>query len=626
MNAGAKMVSPLTLKLFKGNVLISSKRFERDIIKIGRLNSAHLFVDDEKVSRVHAIIDASGPMPSITDMGAAEGTRVNGKRINKSTLAWGDEITIGNSRIVIEQPGVVVEQPVEVAPALVPTPAPVSAPVSTPAPVTAPVAPVQQAVVVNAAPVSLPAPTIPTPSVNVPNQQLGRRYQGNGALGLQVRFVWGDQILAVHQLEKPRSLRVGSTDKCDFALSSKQLGTSEFELLRGDALGFVLNVPIHAVGEIDDGTGPVQIKDCKRLNDDGELPTLKLGRHDVAWLDLGGGVRAEFAFAPMPRKVIVPLNQRVDFSFLNLLLLALLVTGGFVIGAKNFDTTDDNLADDLLQHPAAVARFLVIEKKTPPPMPTVEQKHDNEQEASPKPALTEKDGLAGQKNHKPDPKARSSDKSPDPKAKDQARRMVAQLFDSHQSGIRALFQDNELGGGVKKASANVVGERVGDAGGLDGLTPRDNGGISGGIGKTIGIGAVTTHGKTSGEDDYGKSPLKDLKKTDADPEIDHDGGVITSSVDKDLIRQVIHRNRAQIRYCYEQQLVQSPKLEAKVIVSFTIGASGAVQDAKIGSSNSGSNTLDQCLVTHFKSWEFPKPKGGGIVQVSYPVILTQAGQ
>src|SRR5512140_3476576 len=102
------MAVPLTLKVFKGESLISSKDFERDIIKIGRLSSAHLCLDDEKVSRIHSVIEvgADGSL-SIIDMGSVEGTYVNGKRVNKGKVTFGDEIRVGGTTIRLENPAAV---------------------------------------------------------------------------------------------------------------------------------------------------------------------------------------------------------------------------------------------------------------------------------------------------------------------------------------------------------------------------------------------------------------------------------------------------------------------------------------------------------------------------------------
>jgi pSer/pThr/pTyr-binding forkhead associated (FHA) protein len=94
---------PLTLKVFKGDALVARRDYDRDIIKIGRLASAHLCLDDDKVSRIHSVIEvAPDGKLSIIDMGSVEGTWVNGKRVNKGSIAFGDEIRVGNTLIRVE--------------------------------------------------------------------------------------------------------------------------------------------------------------------------------------------------------------------------------------------------------------------------------------------------------------------------------------------------------------------------------------------------------------------------------------------------------------------------------------------------------------------------------------------
>ena len=53
------MPVPVTLKIYKGSVFVGTKEFQRDIIKIGRLSSAHLSLEDEKISRIHSVIEVS---------------------------------------------------------------------------------------------------------------------------------------------------------------------------------------------------------------------------------------------------------------------------------------------------------------------------------------------------------------------------------------------------------------------------------------------------------------------------------------------------------------------------------------------------------------------------------------
>jgi pSer/pThr/pTyr-binding forkhead associated (FHA) protein len=93
----------LAFKVYVNDRLVAKKTFDQEIIKIGRLSSAHLKLDDERVSRIHAVIEKSpeGEV-HIIDMGSAEGTFVNGDRVNKSALNPGDEIRLGSTRIVFQ--------------------------------------------------------------------------------------------------------------------------------------------------------------------------------------------------------------------------------------------------------------------------------------------------------------------------------------------------------------------------------------------------------------------------------------------------------------------------------------------------------------------------------------------
>src|SRR5512140_1374653 len=99
------MPTPITLKVFRGSELVRTEQFNREIIKIGRLASAHLCLDDEKISRIHSVIEvAPDGAISIIDMGSAEGTFVNGKKVSRGQLRLGDQITLGGLRLVLEGP------------------------------------------------------------------------------------------------------------------------------------------------------------------------------------------------------------------------------------------------------------------------------------------------------------------------------------------------------------------------------------------------------------------------------------------------------------------------------------------------------------------------------------------
>jgi hypothetical protein len=96
--AGAKV--PLTFRIFKGDQLLREERLSLSVIKLGKVPSAHLKLDDETVSRMHAIIEVNGPGDvSIIDLGSTKGTFVNGQKVNKAKLQSGDTIVVGESRI-----------------------------------------------------------------------------------------------------------------------------------------------------------------------------------------------------------------------------------------------------------------------------------------------------------------------------------------------------------------------------------------------------------------------------------------------------------------------------------------------------------------------------------------------
>lgn len=93
------------------------------------------------------------------------------------------------------------------------------------------------------------------------------------------------------------------------------------------------------------------------------------------------------------------------------------------------------------------------------------------------------------------------------------------------------------------------------------------------------------------------------------------------SLDKALIRDVIHTHRDEIRSCYEKQLEKYPKLEGKVAVKFHIAASGSVSNSEVAESTASNAELETCVSGKVATWAFPKPKGGGEVVVTYPFIF-----
>jgi hypothetical protein len=96
------VIVPLTFEVYKGEQLLQKTTLSQDIIKVGKLSSSHLRIEDESVSRMHAVIEITSPGEiSIIDLGSVRGTLVNGQRVNKAKLKSGDEVVLGDIRLVV---------------------------------------------------------------------------------------------------------------------------------------------------------------------------------------------------------------------------------------------------------------------------------------------------------------------------------------------------------------------------------------------------------------------------------------------------------------------------------------------------------------------------------------------
>jgi TonB family protein len=647
---------PLTLKVYKGDQLIATKEYDRDIIKIGRLSSAHLCLEDEKVSRIHSVIEVAGDGSlAIIDMGSVEGTYVNGKRVNKGAVAFGDEIRVGNTTIKVEpaQPQALgapgLEQPtavVSVDPSLLRTDpgaaakAPeTSQPVtdSSPVPAGAESAPAENRAEQgrNGAAKAIDpsfASTEQNPHVAgkapaAAAHSRPQRRKGTGPMGLEVRLMWGDQNVGEYFLqpgEKP-TFTVGSAKGVDFPMGDSKLGGERFELAKGDTNGFLVRFSGKMNGELDRAGDVMELKqvvETRKASHDGDAYAISMEAEDFVWVDLGG-VTAECFLQPVPKPVFAPLVETIDFTALNIFLVMFFVGALFVITALNRDAEGSDLSDDLSSSQARIAKLIV----KPPEMEKNKFLQElNKQKEDQGEMAAKHRGDEGQMGKKDAPK-RSAHAAPkgDPNNKDQARILAAKIFGSGGSGISTIFGHNGLGGELKSAMGNMFGAAAGDAQGFGGLGLRGTGAGGGGVGDTIGIGGIGTKGRGGGTGTYGTGVGVLGGKKSVDIGITSSEPTVMGSLDKELIRQVIHRNRNQIRYCYESQLTRFPKLHGKVAVKFVISAQGSVASSNVAQSDVGNAELETCVAGRVRTWMFPKPKGGGIVIVTYPFVFTQSG-
>ncbi|WP_224368440.1 adventurous gliding motility protein GltG [Hyalangium versicolor] len=655
------MAVPLTLKVFKGESLVSSKDFERDIIKIGRLSSAHLCLDDEKVSRIHSVIEVSpdGSL-SIIDMGSVEGTYVNGKRVNKGKVTFGDEIRVGGTTIKLENPAAVaavnlaaavsstdvttkIQLPASDAPVAAQLAQAAAAPVLPPAPVTAPSAPAAPVAVAAAAAApamdpsfasteqnAVVAPVAEAPVEEAPRVRTVRRSKDSGPLGASVRFMWGDQRVGEFFLApgKKGSLTAGSAAGVDFVMGDAKLGSPRMEVARTDGQAFTVCFNGKMKGELIRKGETLELNtviESGKANSDGGAYSLTLETEDFFWVDLGG-VTMEVVFQPTPKRVYVPLADSVDYRVLNIFLMMFFAGTMFVISAMN-RSGDDEFADELNGTDSRLAKLIIKPPETQKNKFLEQLNQQKEKKKAGEQAAKQRneEGQMGKKDNTPKTQNRTAPQGQKDK-KDEARALTQKIFGGGKGGVSTIFGSAGLGGELKSAMGNMFGAKVGNSGGFGGLGIKGSGGGGGGTGDTIGIGGIGTKGRGGGTSAYGSGVGVLGGKQSVDVGITSSEPMVMGSLDKELIRQVIQRNRSQIRFCYESQLTKYPKLNGKVAVKFVINAEGKVVSSEVAQSSAGNAELESCVAGRVRTWQFPKPKGGGVVIVTYPFIFKASGE
>jgi outer membrane biosynthesis protein TonB len=97
--------------------------------------------------------------------------------------------------------------------------------------------------------------------------------------------------------------------------------------------------------------------------------------------------------------------------------------------------------------------------------------------------------------------------------------------------------------------------------------------------------------------------------------------VVLGSMDPDVIRRILRDHLPQFRSCYQRELDRSAgqKVDGVIPIIFTIGASGSVSAAAVSGASQLSSGVKGCVVNVIKGIQFPRPQGGGTVEVKQPL-------
>ena len=179
-----------------------------------------------------------------------------------------------------------------------------------------------------------------------------------------------------------------------------------------------------------------------------------------------------------------------------------------------------------------------------------------------------------------------------------------------------IGQAAPVGGGAssvagKLAAVGTGTSAVAGASKLGNLAVKGSGqGFSGGSGTGLGTGHGSGIGTGVG-DGIGRGGFRLVEEE----------SIVDGGLDKSVIAAVIQNNLAQIKYCYERQLVADPDLFGKVVVLWQINTLGIVEGATVKQTTLNSAPVEKCMLAKISGWKFPQPKNGTKVSVSYPFLF-----
>jgi hypothetical protein len=727
---------PIKFEIYKGDALVREEVLTQDVVKVGKLASSHLRLDDETVSRMHAVIEVTGPDEiNIIDLGSTRGTLVNGERISKARLQSGDEIMFGDSRVrVTFLDAHQMQTPVpHAAPRLQQKTSLGIAPPPggfAPPPGYVP-SPPQQHYAASAQGHAPPSYAAPAGGVGLGGGHMGGGAGAgsevevlDGSRAIEVQTVFRGVVMGTRHLFNPegKSTHSQGTTMLYAGLVAAFIGVAMFivtaldvgaeknafeawtnggqeaktfpwksrspgpgvVVFGGIALGLALTYmglkrrgktsPNFLIGSDADVDAPVSpdyvpspahplvaatgddyvVNVTPRMTgevfvDDQLYPLQQFIAQRGSSFSLPQGARARLecgetmflvAATPRPRALEVPfLTWRWDEQIYTVgSSVALLL---FLLMIFSVPPDPKSLSLDLFNSDNRFVKFLIkppeekeedipewLKSKKNEEQGGKGKRHKGEEGKMGKKTSKNKEGLYGLKGPKDNPDPHLAKKLAEEQAKNAG--ILGVLKMNEGSHIASIFgRDTALGNDADDVLGGLIGNQIGEAYGVGGLGLVGTGSGGGGTGEgTIGLGNLGTIGKGGGGGNgsgYGRGAGGLGGRRAHAPDVIPGQAAVRGSLDKEIIRRIIRRHINEVKYCYEQELTKKPDLGGRIMVQFTIAASGQVIASVLQNSTMSNARVENCTVQAVRRWEFPKPLGGGIVIVSYPFVLTPAG-
>ncbi len=92
------------------------------------------------------------------------------------------------------------------------------------------------------------------------------------------------------------------------------------------------------------------------------------------------------------------------------------------------------------------------------------------------------------------------------------------------------------------------------------------------------------------------------------------------SPEQESVQDSISAHADDVSDCYSAALKRNPKLNGKLVLDWSVGASGEAKDVKV--IRGVESKLDQCIAGKVPTWSFAPPPDGKIAKIRYPFVLS----
>lgn len=623
--------SLLSIQVFKDNTLIETIVFNENpvndvqkqyqgIIRIGKMTTSHIKIEDPDMPRLHSTIENNNGVFSFILMGALK-TLHNGNEVKeKIILKEKDAIEINNWKIVFH-PLIDVTEVVEKQEDLYE------------------IREVSSTVPGNYGFESSIKPSSELIEPLLMNENVGRRsvdyisnpyfnieqddnlhLQKSIGKGIEIKHYWQGKMMQSQLYSKPQVVKVGADVGDDYFVESDFLPNKKsFVISDGASDGsfnvyFLLNNVKYIEGKDEYNLEEI-LQAHKAATKSDYHGAIRLLFKTKIGFELGDH-RFEISSVPIyetPSKFSFAsfrdtFNFKFNFVSIGIHLLFLLVF--FLTPPENESFTIEKLNEI----PERYARIVLDVPKEEKVKKIVEFKQTNENANK----------TQFKSNSKSDVKFDSNAVNFDTKGLTQTQIKDKRIVKS--SGVLGVMgKSGGLGGGGAYGGIQDDDLRLSDSSDISdgssggpGIRGGGSGAGGGGTG-TLGGGGPSMAGGT-GYRGTGGMKVGNIggTKKKANLIVKSDGGDITGNLTKEQIQKVVNKHLMEIRYCYEKELTRKPDLKGAMTITWKIDPTGEVISAVVSGSTMNDESVESCMVARIKKWKFPEPLGGGFALVKYP--------